>query len=160
MELNRASCSLINGTTYLSSTERNWFTANCIAATARPRTAPLAAARPVEAIPAPAAAAPVVREVAPATSVIDRFIAGYRAAGGPEAHLNRIVTRVIPCESGGNTHAVNRGGPYYGLMQFMGATWNAVGGGDWFDPYQQGANTARLVVRANPATQWPVCWFA
>ena len=92
-------------------------------------------------------------------STIEQFIAGYRAAGGPEVHLNRIVTRVIPCESGGNPSAVNRGGPYYGLMQFSAATWRSMGGGDWFDPYTQGANTARLLARANPATQWPVCWL-
>jgi hypothetical protein len=45
-------------------------------------------------------------------------------------------------------------------MQFLPSTWHSVGGGDWYDPWQQGANTARLIERANPATQWPVCWFA
>jgi hypothetical protein len=43
-------------------------------------------------------------------------------------------------------------------MQFLGATWNNMGGGDWTDPYMQGVNTARLLARANPAGQWPVCW--
>jgi hypothetical protein len=92
-------------------------------------------------------------------SVTDQFIAGYRDAGGPEAYLTRIVTRVIPCESGGNPSAYSSVGPFYGLMQFLGSTWSAMGGGDWHSPYQQGANTARLVQRANPATQWPVCWY-
>jgi hypothetical protein len=148
VEPNRADCGAIRGTEYLSWAEREWYLANCVNLTNRVR---LGGVEPVAA----SAAAPA----AAGGSTIDQFIAGYRAAGGPEAHLNRIVTRVIPCESGGNPSAVNRAGPYYGLMQFVASTWNAVGGGNWFDPYTQGANTARLLARANPATQWPVCWY-
>lgn len=92
-------------------------------------------------------------------SAIDRFIAGYSSTGGPERYIERLVSRVIPCESSGNPRAVNRAGPYYGLLQFLPATWYGLGGGDWFDPYQQGVNTARLVQQANPAAQWPVCWW-
>jgi hypothetical protein len=117
-------------------------------------TKPAAPALEAEAPPAPEPETP------PELSVIDLFVAGYRAAGGPEHHLSRIIHRVIPCESTGNPRAFNRVGPFYGLMQFLPSTWYAVGGGNWFDPWQQGANTARLLHVANPATQWPVCWFA
>lgn len=102
---------------------------------------------------------PPVEEPPPPPTVIDLFIAGYRDSGGPEDKLEHIVTRVIPCESSGNPYAVSPAGPYYGLMQFVGATWRAAGGGDWADPYQQGANTAWLLGKANPSTQWPVCWL-
>jgi hypothetical protein len=95
-----------------------------------------------------------------AGTMTERFVSGYVDAGGAAGHLERILHRVIPCESGGDVHAYSRVGPFYGLMQFLGGTWNTVGGGDWRDPYMQGANTARLLARANPATQWPVCWFA
>jgi hypothetical protein len=93
-------------------------------------------------------------------TIIEKFIAGYRSNGGPEVHLDRIVNRVIPCESTWNPTAFNYVGPFHGLMQFLPATWYAVGGGDWHDPWQQGSNTARLLHLADPATQWPVCWFA
>lgn len=95
-----------------------------------------------------------------AGTMTERFVSGYVDAGGSTTHLERILHRVIPCESTGNPEAYSRVGPFYGLMQFMMSTWNAVGGGDWRDPYMQGANTARLLARANPATQWPVCWYA
>lgn len=162
LQVNRANCTRIRGTEYLSDIERSWFAANCVTKAAQQRIAAVAPAGAVEAAaaaPEPVAAA----EPAPAPqplSVTDLFIAGYRDAGGAEGHLNRIVNRVIPCESSGNPHAYSTVGPFWGLMQFLPATWNAVGGGDWRDPYQQGANTARLIARANPATQWPVCWFA
>jgi hypothetical protein len=144
-EPNRASCPAITGTDYLSETERTWFIGNCMSAAAQAR---LGFATTAAATIAPAATG----------SVIDQFKEGYRSAGGPEAYLDRIVTRVIPCESGGNPSAYSSAGPFYGLVQFLGSTWSAMGGGDWHSPYQQGANTARLVQRANPASQWPVCW--
>ncbi len=102
---------------------------------------------------------PAVRPLPAAGGALQAFAAGYQDAGGNPAHLERILARVIPCESGGNPAAYNPAGPFYGLMQFLDSTWAAVGGGDWRDPYTQGANTARLLARANPATQWPVCWF-
>lgn len=156
---NRASCGRISGTPYLSDVERGWFLANCMSQDARLRVAAQTPSQPPS-IPAAAAEPVVVIEEPKPHTPVEAFAAGYRAAGGAEGYLERILYRVIPCESTWNTHAVNHAGPFYGLMQFMPATWNAVGGGDWFDPYQQGANTARLLVRANPATQWPVCWFA
>ena len=92
--------------------------------------------------------------------VLQNFADGYRRAGGPEHLLNHILYRVIPCESTNNPYAVNYGGPYYGLMQFSPATWYMVGGGDWFSAWQQGHNTAKLIHRASPGTQWPHCWYA
>jgi hypothetical protein len=134
-EENRMSCDAIRGTEYLSGEERDWYWVNCLG-------------RPV----APA--------VPSSSSVAEQFAEGYSAAGGPESLLPHILNRVIPCESNYNPFAVNWRGPYYGLMQFSGATWNRAGGGDWFNPWQQGANTARLVLVARPASQWPYCWFA
>jgi hypothetical protein len=133
-EANRMSCQAIRGTDYLSGEERDWFWANCLA-------------RPL----APAA---------PSSLVAEHFAEGYRAAGGPESLLPHILNRVIPCESRYNPYAVNWRGPYYGLMQFSVATWNRAGGGDWYSPWHQGANTARLVLASRPANQWPHCWFA
>lgn len=95
----------------------------------------------------------------PAGDVAGAFTAGYLAAGGNGNLLPRVL-RTMMCESEGKPRAYNAAGPYYGLMQFSETTWQSVGGGDWFDPYTQGANTARLMARANPATQWPVCWNA
>lgn len=146
-EPNRANCRAITGTEYVSQTERDWYIANCMSSSAQARLAGVTPAGTT--VQAPAAAG---------GSTLEQFTQGYRAAGGNEAYLNRLVTRVIPCESGGNPSAVNRAGPFYGLLQFLPSTWAAAGGGDWFSPWQQGANTARLLARANPANEWPVCW--
>ena len=91
-------------------------------------------------------------------SVQDQFASGYYSAGGPEHLLQHILSRVIPCESGYTVSAYNPTGPYYGLMQFSPSTWASAGGGDYYSAWQQGANTARLIQRSAPATQWPVCW--
>lgn len=137
---NRADCRTITGTDYLSFEEREWYLANCTTRSASVRT--------VQAVSAAATRG----------TVLDEFIAGYRSGGGPEAYLDRIVTRVIPCESSGNPTARSRYG-HLGLMQFAPSTWSSVGGGDWTSPWQQGVNTARLLQRSNPAGQWPTCWF-
>lgn len=137
---NRADCRSITGTDYLSIEERHWYLANCTK-----QSSTVLVSQPV---PAPANRG----------GVIDEFVAGYRSAGGLEAYLDRIVNRVIPCESSGIPTARSRQG-YLGLMQFAPSTWASVGGGDWTSPWQQGANTARLLQRSNPASQWPTCWF-
>jgi LysM repeat protein len=88
----------------------------------------------------------------------DQFAAGYIAGGGPPQYLDRILTIVIPCESGYNLRAFNPAGPFYGLMQFLPQTWANTGGGDWADAWQQGHNTGVLLLRSSPASQWPSCW--
>lgn len=142
-EPNRGSCVEIIGTDFLSGTERTWYLDHCMTEPWRFHLAAFVD----------------LGQMTTAGTVTERFVAGYVEAGGPEVHLSRIINRVIPCESGGNPAAYSRVGPFYGLMQFLGSTWNAMGGGDWQDPYIQGFNTAKLLHRANPATQWPVCWF-
>ena len=86
------------------------------------------------------------------------FAAGYISAGGPEQYLDHLMESVIPCESGYDELAFNPVGPYYGLLQFNSQTWANNGGGDWFDAWQQGANTGRLLQSYIPAMQWPSCW--
>ena len=88
----------------------------------------------------------------------DQFAAGYIAGGGPAQYLEKILASVIPCESGYNLRAYNPAGPFYGLMQFLPETWARTGGGDWFDAWQQGHNTAVLLQGSSPSTQWPSCW--
>ena len=139
---NRQSCSAITGTQYKSHEERAWYWQYCLGR------------------PLPSTGVNYTAVSNTSNSVLQQFANGYRAAGGPEQHLNHILYRVIPCESSANPFAVNGAGPFYGLMQFYPPTWQMVGGGDWFNPWMQGHNTAKLLQRANPATQWPVCWFA
>ncbi|MDP2712319.1 MAG: transglycosylase family protein [Solirubrobacteraceae bacterium] len=71
------------------------------------------------------------------------------------AHLRRIAQ----CESRGNHRATSPSGRYRGLLQFLPATWRAVGGRG--DPaaatrWEQWARGARLYLRAGP-DQWPAC---
>lgn len=85
------------------------------------------------------------------------FVQGWTAGGGDAVTL-RLVLCIQGKESGGDPLAYNTAGPFYGLMQFAGPTWDAMGGGDWRDPYQQGVNTAKLWRAASPANQWPVAY--
>jgi hypothetical protein len=84
----------------------------------------------------------------------DEFIRGYQEAGGAPALLDHFLNVVIPCESGWQ---VNPGGYHLGLAQFAPDSWAAAGGGDPFDAYQQGANTARWAKMTVPSEQWS-CW--
>lgn len=88
----------------------------------------------------------------------EQFASGFRSVGGSESTLQHLMDTVIPCESSWNTNAYNPAGPFYGLLQFLPPTWRGVGGGDWFDPWQQGANAARLLQSSTPSSQWPHCW--
>jgi LysM repeat protein len=137
--------------------------------TGTPTAVPTATSTPGPASPTPAASSTPSRtgqqarrlpiSAAEVARVKEEFSAGYRSAGGPDAHLEHIIERVIRCESSYNVHAFNAAGPFYGLMQFLPSTWAAAGGGDWTSAWQQGANTARLLQKRNPLTQWPVCWL-
>lgn len=84
------------------------------------------------------------------------FRRGYLDAGGDLNLLRHFTSVVIPCESGWNPLAVSNGG-HLGLVQFAAGSWRAAGGGDWRDPYQQGANTARWAAMTTPSEQWS-CW--
>jgi hypothetical protein len=88
----------------------------------------------------------------------DLFAEGYIAGGGPPQYIEILLSKVIACESGYNLRAFNPAGPFYGLMQFLPETWSNTGGGDWFDPWQQGHNTGVLLKSSSPQSQWPVCW--
>jgi transglycosylase-like protein len=113
---------------------------------------PTATPVPPTEVPQPAPPAPS------AGSVVEQFSAGFRAGGGTEAQLAHAL-RIVPCESGWNVHAYNPAGPFYGLGQFLMATWQAVGGGDIYNAWQQGHNFAVLYNRSGPG-QWPVCQWA
>lgn len=59
-------------------------------------------------------------------------------------------------ESGGDPYAMSAWG-HLGMAQFDPASWEGAGGGDWTDPYQQGANVARWSAITVPSEQW-ACW--
>ena len=118
-----------------------------------------ATAEPAVAAPEPALAAAPAPNANPSVAEIrDLFAAGYIASGGPPEYIEFILARVIACESGYNLRAYNPAGPFYGLMQFLPLTWANTGGGDWFDAWQQGHNTAVLLQASSPGSQWPSCW--
>lgn len=117
------------------------------------RPAPIATAIP-QIDPRPAAPIP---QSDPQIDAAALFVQGWTSGGGDAVSL-RLVLCVMGKESGGDPYAYNAAGPFYGLMQFLGSTWDAMGGGDWRDPYRQGVNTARLWRAASPANQWPVAY--
>lgn len=90
-------------------------------------------------------------------STVEIFVQGWTAGGGDAVSV-RLVVCILGKESGGNPYAYNAAGPFYGLMQFLLSTWDAMGGGDWRDPYTQGVNTAKLWKAAAPASQWPAAY--
>ena len=99
---------------------------------------------------------PTALPEAPEPDVQAEFIAGYRAAGGPESLLPQLLETVW-CESRWNPTVVNRVSGALGLAQFLPSTWAIVGGGDWTSPWRQGYNSAVLISLADPAGQW-ACW--
>lgn len=69
--------------------------------------------------------------------------------------------RVAQCESGGNA-GTNTGNGYYGAFQFTLSTWKAVGGTGLPSDHSYGEQKEKameLANRANPGSQWPVCWY-
>jgi len=64
------------------------------------------------------------------------------------------------CESGGRPTAKSRNGLYFGLYQFLPATWRAVGGAGLpsdASPAEQTFRAQRLFKISNWRTQWPAC---
>jgi hypothetical protein len=108
-----------------------------------------------------------VQPVAVSTSgdVVGSFIQGYRDGGGDPSLEGHFVSIVIPCESEWRTWVINPDGPFYGLAQFLWATWESSasfsGLWDWQNPYHQGYNVAVLIgpLNADPRGQWPVAWW-
>lgn len=69
--------------------------------------------------------------------------------------------RVAQCESGGKA-GTNTGNGYYGAFQFTLSTWRAVGGTGLPSDHsyaEQKEKAIALAGRANPGSQWPVCWY-
>gem|GEM_PF-3040932 len=66
------------------------------------------------------------------------------------------AARVCRCESSGNPRAVSRDGRYAGLFQFSRQSWEALGGGDVFDP-RLNSERALQLWRARGWTPWPRC---
>lgn len=145
----RTNCEDITGKPYRSPTEREFYLAECVV--------------PIQVVE------PTIKEeervvfqqpvVVSSSQIQEDFIAGARAAGATDAVLAHLM-RMIPCESGWNPMAYNPVGPFYGLLQFLESTWNTVGGGDIYDPWQQGHNGATLYQIADWRSQWPVCGYA
>lgn len=117
---------------------------------------PLATLAEIPEIISTAAAAPNP-SLPPTDAVAAVFVQGWTAGGGDAASV-RLVLCVLGKESGGDPGAYNPAGPFYGLMQFLLSTWEAMGGGDWRDPYTQGVNTAKLWKAAAPSGQWPTAY--
>lgn len=90
----------------------------------------------------------------------------HRSSGGSSAWV--LPSRVVMCESGGNSRVVNRTGAGAangypaGLYQITGPTWRAYGGGrfastaDRASIYQQGVIAKRVL--ANQGTRAWACW--
>jgi peptidoglycan hydrolase-like protein with peptidoglycan-binding domain len=73
--------------------------------------------------------------------------------------LPRALVRIAECESGGNPHAVSRGGLHRGKYQFTRATWRALGGrGDPAEaPEWLQDRLALALYRRSGSAPWPSC---
>jgi hypothetical protein len=70
-----------------------------------------------------------------------------------------VWAALAKCESGGNPHAVNPSGPYYGLYQFTQGTWQSLGGTGLpsnASASEQTALAQKLQARSGWG-QWPAC---
>lgn len=79
------------------------------------------------------------------------FIAGWYAGGGSDGLLPGALRRVA-CESGWNRYQASNP-PYRGLGQWD-SSWESYGGGDIWDPWQQGHNMAVRVNRDGGFGGW------
>ncbi|HEU5425304.1 MAG TPA: ubiquitin-like domain-containing protein [Actinocrinis sp.] len=90
----------------------------------------------------------------------------------PVAEVENVGTKALPssasglnwaalanCESGGNPHAVDPSGSYYGLYQFSVSTWDSLGGSGLPSNASASEQTTRaeLLYQRSGAGQWPVC---
>ncbi|GAC1339498.1 MAG: hypothetical protein NVSMB29_06920 [Candidatus Dormibacteria bacterium] len=123
--------------------------------TPEPTAAPTQAPTPRQVVPKPPAPAPqqvqpvVVQQPAAPAGSIEGII---RDAAGRHGVSGDWMMKIARCESGLNPRAVNPGG-YYGLFQFSPRTFQAHGGTDIWDPYQQSEITATMLSQGQ-ARQW------
>ncbi len=90
----------------------------------------------------------------------------------PVTEVEKVGTKALPssasglnwaalanCESGGNPHAVDPSGTYYGLYQFSVSTWDSLGGSGLPSNASAAEQTTRaeLLYQRSGAGQWPVC---
>lgn len=82
--------------------------------------------------------------------VIDEMAARFGA--NPDG-----LAKIMYCESGGNAASYNWVGPYYGLFQFLGSTWETSGYS--FDDIFNGELQIEAAAKKYPwrDKQWPVC---
>ena len=88
-------------------------------------------------------------------SVQSEFIRGWRAGGGVEEWLPYVLNTVVPCESSWQPLVISPAG-HLGLGQWLPSTWEAAGGGDWTNPWQQGRNMGAYS-EVNGGGAWE-CW--
>lgn len=86
-----------------------------------------------------------------AADIVEQFSRGYFEAGGP-AYAWPAVVEMVRCES---SWLLYTDGPYNGLAQFDWPTWAEAGGGNPYDPYDQGRNVAYFVKRGD--NRWKAC---
>ncbi len=98
-------------------------------------------------------------------SVQQRFIQGYRDAGGPAVYEQHLIA-VIQCESGWR---IEPGNPTYrGLAQFHPDTWARARrspDADYLDPYEQGWAVGNWIRKLEASGSspggsggWPYCF--
>jgi uncharacterized protein YabE (DUF348 family) len=93
----------------------------------------------------------------PVTQVISVGTKAYPTSVAGASNLDWAA--LANCESGGNPHAVDPSGTYYGLYQFSVGTWESLGGSGLpsdASPAEQTYRAETLYVRSG-AGQWPVC---
>jgi uncharacterized protein YabE (DUF348 family) len=97
-------------------------------------------------------------KVKPINRIVEVGTASIPKAPRDVASLNWKA--LAQCESTGRPTVVSPNGLYYGLYQFLPATWRAVGGTGLpseASPAEQTYRAQRLYQVANWRTQWPVC---
>jgi uncharacterized protein YabE (DUF348 family) len=86
---------------------------------------------------------------------------GNTGREAPSVEDNSVWDRLAQCESGGNW-SINTGNGFYGGLQFMKQTWDAMGGGQYAEyPHQatreQQIDIGKKLQRQAGWGQWPSC---
>lgn len=102
----------------------------------------------------------VVVAAAPPVAKKTASVSTYRriTTSAPKVASGSVWDRLAACESGGNW-AINTGNGYYGGLQFMLSTWQAVGGSGY--PHQNSREEqikrAEILLARSGWGQWPQC---